>query len=391
MWTRRRLTRYPSSVAEPVARRLSLPRWGVVVASYLVPGLGQIITGRIVSGILWFAAMVIGMALVFWAAASPRFAGLATAFYLAGLMSLLWICMLIHTYRVARDPENATANKPWIGVLLSCFFPGLGQFYVGERIRGILFIVVLLGTGVLPEELRLIAFYVLQIWSAWRVLRWHRQQGHIEMNGVRVFAWTWVAHVLVVLLLVLGIRTFLIHPFKIPTAGMEPTLHGIEKLRSGLTRPGDHIFVDKLTYRIQAPRRGDIIVFRTDNLPTMGESSQAKYNVKRIVGLPGERVSIQPPFLYINGQRVTTPPILETIQHRERGYSGYLLPRTFPPAKYLQVETDSVQLGEDEYFVLADNSAASLDSRFWGPLPKRNIVGGVTRIYWPWGRVGVLE
>ena len=391
MWTRSRPGRYSSSVAEPVARRLSLPRWGVVVASYLVPGLGQIITGRIVSGVLWFAAMVIGVAIVFWAAASPEFTGLAAAFYLAGLMSLLWICMLIQAYRVARDPEDGAVNKPWIGVLLSCFLPGLGQFYVGERIRGILFLVAIIGTGVLPEELRLIAFYVLQIWSAWRVLRWRRQPGRIEMSGVQAFAWTWGGHPLVVLLLVLGIRTFLIHPFKIPTAGMEPTLHGIEKLRSGLTLPGDHIFVDKLTYRFRTPRRGDIIVFRTDSLPTMGESSRAKYNVERVVGLPCERVSIQPPYLYVNGQRVTTPPILETIQHRERGYSGYVLPKIFPPAKYLQVETDSVQLGEGEYFVLADNSAASLDSRFWGPLPKRNIVGRVTKIYWPWDRVGVPE
>jgi len=172
---------------------------------------------------------------------------------------------------------------------------------------------------------------------------------------------------------------------------MEPTLRGIRKLPSGLMSVGDHVFVDKFMYRIRAPKRGDIVVFRTDKIAALVGSSRAAYYVKRIVGLPGERVSIKPPFLYINGQRVTEPPILEAIQNRERGYSGYVLPSTYPPAKYLHDETDSVQLGDDEYFVLGDNSASSLDSRFWGPMQRRSIIGHVTKIYWPWDRVGVPE
>lgn len=376
---------------EPIAKRLRLPRWGGVVASYLIPGFGQIAEGRLVSGVAWFVGMEIGVVLVIWVAASPQFPDVTAALCLAGLLSIIWICMLVHTYRVSIGLREIDANRPWIGALLSCFIPGLGQLYGGEKAWGGLFIVMTIGSGMLPKALQLVAFYVLQVCSAVRVFRIRRWRENVDRPTVAVFVWTWLVHLVVVLLLVLGIRTFLVHPFKIPTATMEPTLRGIRKLPSGLTSEGDHVFVDKFTYRIHAPKRGDIVVFRTDKIAALVGSSRAAYYMKRIVGLPGERVSLKPPFLYINGQRVTEPPILEAIQNRERGYSGYVLPSTYPPAKYLHDETDSVQLGDDEYFVLGDNSTSSLDSRFWGPLQRRSIVGHVTKIYWPWDRIGVPE
>jgi len=185
------------------------------------------------------------------------------------------------------------------------------------------------------------------------------------------------------------LRAFVVQPFRAATNTMAPTIRGATKLANGKTQIADHFFVDKLSYRFRLPRRGDIVVFRTDGISGIPNSSRVRYYVKRIVGLPGERVSIKPPYLYINGQRVTDPPIFETIARAENGYSGYVLPDTFPAPQYLASETDSVQLGEDEYFVLGDNSQASLDSRFWGPLRRHSIVGRVTRIFWPLNRMGI--
>jgi signal peptidase I len=185
------------------------------------------------------------------------------------------------------------------------------------------------------------------------------------------------------------LRTFVVQPFRAATNTMAPTLRGATKLANGASRFADRFFVDKLSYRLRAPRRGEIVVFRTDGIPGIPDSSRGRYYVMRIVGLPGERVSIKPPYLCINGQRVTDPPIFETIARTENGYQGYVLPHTFPAPRYLASETDSVQLGEDEYFVLGDNSPSSADSRFWGPLRGHDIVGRVTMIYWPLNRMGI--
>jgi signal peptidase I len=204
----------------------------------------------------------------------------------------------------------------------------------------------------------------------------------------------WVIVVAVVGAVILGsipvcLRAFVVQPFRAATNTMAPTIRGATKLADGRTQSADRFFVDKLSYRFRSPRRCEIVVFHTDDISGIRISSQARYFVMRIVGLPGERVSIKPPYLCINGERVTDPPIFETIAHAEKGYFGYVLPHTFPAPQYLGSETDSVQLGEDEYFVLGDNSRSSLDSRFWGPLRRHNIVGRVTKIYWPVDRMGI--
>lgn len=185
------------------------------------------------------------------------------------------------------------------------------------------------------------------------------------------------------------LRVFVVQPFRMASSGMAPTLRGPTKLADGRTQVQDHILVDKLSYRLRAPRRGEVVVFHTKWIEGIPEASRGRYWVQRVIGLPGERVSIKPPYLYINGHRVTEPPVLEEIQRQESGYTGYALPENSSVAKFLSTETDEVQLGGDQYFLLGDNSRSSLDSRFWGPLPASNIVGRVMKIYWPLDRIGV--
>ncbi|HVM62126.1 MAG TPA: signal peptidase I [Verrucomicrobiae bacterium] len=295
--------------------------------------------------------------------------------------------MLIHTYRSAGTSEDQAPGKPWLAAFLSCLIPGLGQFYNHEFFLGIAFLGLVVGTTLLPKPVQAVVLYLIELGSIIQAFRSRSRREHVQSNGVRLLVWAWLAHGVLVALVIVGNRTFLFQPFRIPTGAMEPTLHGDGKVGAENRLLGDHLFVDKLAYRLGPPRRGDIVVFRTDEIPDLAKSSRGEYYAKRIVGLPGERVSIRPPYLYINGQRVTDPPIFQTVAQRDNGYSGFAL---IPQARYLGSESDSVQLGADEYFVLGDNSPRSLDSRFWGPVPKRSIVGRVTKIYWPSDRMGIV-
>jgi len=168
----------------------------------------------------------------------------------------------------------------------------------------------------------------------------------------------------------LGMRLFVLH-FRMPTNSMAPTICG-----------GDHLLVNKLAGR---PRRGDVVVFRTDEVVNITAGARGKIYIKRVVGLPGEQISFEPPRVLINGHPLTEPPILEKIQSAQDGFGGYVSPAIGPPP------TNCHTLGPDEYFMLGDNSAHSYDSRYWGPIKRRAIIGRAVCIYWPLGRSGGIE
>ena len=159
-------------------------------------------------------------------------------------------------------------------------------------------------------------------------------------------------------------------------------------LWSGFVIAGDRVMVEKLTYRWRAPRRGEIVVFRTDGIKDL---AAGEFWMKRVVGLPGERVSIDPPHLVIDGRRVVDPPIFERITSQSDGYQGFQWAGDSQCHAFLDTAKSEVVLGPDEYLVLGDNAANSSDSRNWGPVLRENIIGRVTRIYWPLDRVDALE
>lgn len=157
---------------------------------------------------------------------------------------------------------------------------------------------------------------------------------------------------------------------------------------SGFVVTQDCVLVDKVSYRFRAPRRGEIVVFRTDGIQHL---TAGEFYVKRVVGLPGERVQIDPPYLVIDGQRVTEPAIFDRMASQQDGYSGYQLAENPERRMFLDTTESEVVLGEDEYFVLGDNPKSAYDSRMWGPVPRENIIGRATRIYWPLDRLNALE
>jgi signal peptidase I len=156
-------------------------------------------------------------------------------------------------------------------------------------------------------------------------------------------------------------------PYRIPSPSMEPTLHCAKPTWGCKSRVSDRVIANRVVYRFSEPKRGDIVVFKTP--PQVEAACDASGTfIKRIVGLPGEELSMQNGYVFINGVRLVEP---------------YLKPR------YRGKETgDWARSPDDGYFVLGDNRAMSCDSRRWGVVPRDNIIGRAEVTYWPPNRLG---
>ncbi len=161
---------------------------------------------------------------------------------------------------------------------------------------------------------------------------------------------------LIALIIVLPIRMFVAQPFIVSGASMESTFS-----------TGEYLIVDQLTYHFEEPMRGDVIIFRYPKDPS-------KYFIKRVIGLPGDTISIE-------GRAVT----IKNAAHTE-GITldePYIL-RMSPSTSLTEV------LGENEYFVMGDNRDASSDSRMWGVLQRDKIVGRAFLRLYPFNELNVL-
>ena len=171
----------------------------------------------------------------------------------------------------------------------------------------------------------------------------------------------WGEPFVVAVVLAVLIRTFLVGPYKIPTGSMETTL-----------MVGDRIFVDKLTYRFHEPKRGDVIVFKYPLDPK-------KDFVKRLIALGGETVEIRNGGIYVNDQRVENPDSIRSHYYYNRSDWDY------------GKEGQKIQVPQGSFFVLGDNSGHSSDSRNWGFVPRKGLIGRALVIWWPLKRVGTIK
>ena len=171
---------------------------------------------------------------------------------------------------------------------------------------------------------------------------------------------------IIAIILALFIRTFIIQAFKIPSGSMEPTL-----------QVGDHLLVNKFIYGIKIPfwrktiipvsnpERGDIIVF-------IYPEDRSKDFIKRVIGLPGEKVEIKGQNIFINDKPIDDP------------YGHYSKTRSLMENFGNESRFQSTVVSEGNYFVLGDNRDNSRDSRFWGTVPSELIKGKAFIIYWSW-------
>jgi signal peptidase I len=182
----------------------------------------------------------------------------------------------------------------------------------------------------------------------------------------------------------LFIITFIVQAFEIPSGSMEDTL-----------LVGDHVFVDRLTPELKASyigplmpyrniRRGDIIVFLSPVQPGL-------YVVKRVIAGPGDRIHLRGGKVFINGVEQNEPYLNPNhgFYYRYRDdfpkYSPVGVPDVAPEWPIMMrehLEGDDLVVPEDSYFGMGDNRAESMDSRYWGFIPKRNVIGRPLFIYW---------
>jgi len=156
----------------------------------------------------------------------------------------------------------------------------------------------------------------------------------------------------------------------------------------GAIDTGDQVFVDKFSYNFVRPHRGNVFVFRTDDIPEIPgdpETGEHSFYIKRLAGLPGDTLRIDPPLLYANGNLAEGFGFARVMAAKPP-YHGYT---SGPPSKFLSDPTATFAVPAHSYFAMGDNSAHSFDSRWWGPVPEPNLVGRGLFVYWPftwhWG------
>ena len=177
----------------------------------------------------------------------------------------------------------------------------------------------------------------------------------------------WALTITVAALAVLVFHAEVAKPYKIPSPSMEPTLHCAKPVRGCLSRMPDRVIANRLVYRFHEPRRGDIIVFKAPARVEAACPAGGTF-VKRIVGLPGEKLSMRNGFVLVDGVPLVEP-------YLPAGYRGH-------------ESGDWAGITGEGYFVLGDNRTMSCDSRRWGVVPRGKIIGRADVTYWPPNRVG---
>lgn len=192
----------------------------------------------------------------------------------------------------------------------------------------------------------------------------------------------WIAAAAITLALALLIRAFVFQSYKIPSESMLPTL-----------RVGDHILVNKFIYgfylpwskepilALRKPARGDVVVFypgSDEETKAEGRHNGPEHLIKRIVAVPGDMVQVINFYAYVNGKRVDDSARLIALNDAEtiEEHHGIYGP---------------IKLEANQYFVLGDNRINSSDSRYFGPIERRQIEGRAFLIYWSWAQGVVWE
>ncbi len=180
----------------------------------------------------------------------------------------------------------------------------------------------------------------------------HEPESHSRVKQAKEFVMELAKIVLISLAIIIPVRHFLIQPFYVKGASMEPNFEDHE-----------YLIVDEITYQFRAPERGEIVVFRAPGVK--------QYYIKRIIGMPGETVEVKDNAMHINGALLNE--------------SQYLAQDVVTVGDLKEI------LGPKEYWVQGDNRSSSLDSRSFGPIKRSDIVGRAVFRGWPYSRITWFE
>ncbi len=354
--------------------------WLAVWLSSICAGIGQLYSGSKQKGLFFvFVGIILDLSVLFffvWFFLIPS----KLPFILAIIMFIGAIIFSVYnlfdafntakTYNETHQLNLPPRKKqPFLSLFLSSIIPGLGQFYNSQWLKGIgLFMVVIIIGGILKSIAPagpLISRVFEGLATLWIVNDAYSQA--VRMNGessslIEKFGQKKVLTVVIFWLLVpvilaggltVTIRHYFLQAYKIPADSMAPTL-----------LKGDRLFANKWIYRFEDPKRGDLIVFKY-------QVDQKKDFIKRVVGLPGEKLKIENGRIYVNGELLDTPQFLKTTVYSNREDWQY--------GKSGQV----IEIPQNSYFVIGDNPEKSVDSRQSGFVPRQFIKGKGYWIWWP--------
>ena len=358
--------------------------WLAVSLSWLIPGFGQFYANRYARGVIFIT--LAGFFYIFWFASlmSTKCSIIPSiAINLFGSIILpAFICL--DAFKITRgantaefETDRVLSKDPWLATFLSLLLPGLGHAYLRKGFFFILYIVVFLWLRILSIQ-AVYAFIALHLFRvfvcihAYFALPIRREQ---KNNIIITFA---------VLLIFVQCFNGIFMPWMTPKylvefnpsigSCMEPTI-----------KNNDKIIINKLAYAWEEPEIGDIVVFA---VPENTRTVPGVMSGKRVVAIGGETVQVKDGQIYVNGKKrkFKVPKYFgegskQTSQiEGEKMHDLYL---NFGVAEPYLVP-------EDDYFLLGDNIENSVDSRCFGAVHKEDIVGKVTKIYWPLQRIGTL-
>jgi signal peptidase I len=191
-------------------------------------------------------------------------------------------------------------------------------------------------------------------------------------HGLRV-AIDWAVTIAGAIAIVLLVKAYVINPYRIPSSSMEPTLHCAQPATGCEARFSDRVLANRFLFHLRDPRRGEIIVFKTPPAAAVKCGAGGTF-VKRLIGLPGEVIQLRlrggDGYVYINGKPLEEPYIQQIRRSAAQTYGPFKIPKGM-------------------YFMMGDNRSQSCDSRQWGPVPRKNLIGKVFATYWPPQRISL--
>jgi signal peptidase I len=353
--------------------------WLAVILSKIFSGIGHIYAGEVLKGWILIAIGILLNIATFWFCYSPQGNTLIAIGLLIGLLIFV-IWSWVDAHKSAKKMNNPDfeelrlRNKdPWLAAFISSFIPGIGHVYLRKWIFVTIFIALwIIGLFYSRSNLLMVlalwVYHFFVVYHAYISAPSHRESSRkliLVVCGFLLLSTTFLGAALI------ASRIFLVEPRYTPSSSMEPTL-----------QINDRLLVDKISYHFRNPAQSEMIVFQTPSHPSVAAANNI--SLKRLIGLPGDRIAILNGKVLVNGQAINEPYIAEPVVYNLPTNDPNACPNCFQPQEIAKVnDISSFTVPPNHYWVMGDNRNNSLDSHIWGFLPAEYIVGRVYVRYWP--------